>query len=68
MPGNVKDERFNEGPPNAHLPNDSSMAVTHPLLVHQLTPTAEDQRTIANRLAAEEVGSTSARHLRGGLT
>lgn len=60
MPGNVEAERFEEGKENSHLATDSSMFDS----IHAFgTPessmytnfiSTEDQRSIANRLGAEE--------------
>jgi len=50
--------RYQEGNPNAHLAHDSStisMVFASVSASHELTRVAEDQRSIANRLAAEEV-------------
>jgi len=51
-------DRYNEGQPNSHVPNDSSSWPTLLLyiitLANLLFVPAEDQRSIANRLAREE--------------
>ncbi|KAF6822069.1 hypothetical protein CPLU01_12249 [Colletotrichum plurivorum] len=52
-------ERFHEGKDNSHQANDSSTSRRVFRRSHSLAESdflAEDQRSIANRLAAEEVG------------
>lgn len=59
---NSQPERFNEGQQGAHLANDSSK-ISHQWQQLQgiiLTMILEDERSIANRLAAETV---SVKHL-----
>lgn len=50
-------ERYNEGQTRSHMGLDSSMNTTTYGCAwsFMLTPSPEDQRSIANRLAAEEV-------------
>ncbi len=50
--------RYEEGVENSHLPNDSSMFYLHRInhiVWPVLTRITEDERSIANRLANEEV-------------
>ncbi|KAK8073786.1 hypothetical protein PG994_004685 [Apiospora phragmitis] len=60
MPDNTEHERFEEGKENSHLANDSSksdlfhvLGMTKPS-THTKDISTEDQRSIANRLGAEE--------------